>query len=124
MPVGLPGDQPSVLPPVARLAVLIWPRRYSRAASSWRSLNSLAALPFADGGSIVSRLRWCSARSRRSFGVSLITLSGITPHSSSSLPPVLDLFRFLPLGRQNVAVVSLISAFFASPVLGSTTSKS
>src|SRR5262249_19343332 len=95
-------------------ASLIWPRRYSLAASgclSFYSFSSFSRFSRLSWRSIVSRLRRCSARSRRSLALSLMTLSGTTPHFSSSLPLVDALFRLSPLGRRNAAVVSLISAF-------------
>src|SRR5262249_9170047 len=103
-------DQPPFLPRPGSLAArLISPRRYCRAVSSCRSLNSLVfTLPRLFDGAMISLSCWNSARSRFSLAVNLMALSGITPHSSVSLPLVLALLRFLPLGRQNDAVVSLI----------------
>src|SRR6266404_6043627 len=89
-------------------AVLIWPRRYFSAISSCRSLNSVFfSLYGRSRRGMISELCWCSYKSSRSRSDSLRLkpLLGLTPHSSSSLPEVLDLLRFLPFGRQKEAVV-------------------
>src|SRR5579875_1201908 len=90
------------------LAVWIWLRRYLRAASSCLSSNFLTSAGLSLRW-MISVSRRCSKSSSCSRAVSLMTLFGTTPQSSSSLPEVLDLLRFFLLGRQKVAVVSLIS---------------
>src|SRR5262249_11955160 len=100
-------------------ASLIWPCRYSSAFSSWRSLKSgWAFLTWAPRGWMISASRCDSSRSSYSFLSSFTShpLSGLTPHSSSGPPLVLALLRFLPLGRQNDAVV----IFSSPPANGST----
>src|SRR5262245_52664584 len=94
-------------------------RRCSSAFVNCTSRNSVgASFDFKSRRGMISCLRKCSNRSVSSCRPSLMRKPsfGTTPQSSSSLPLVVIFSRFLPLGRQKVAVVRFNNPFVGSNI--------